>query len=94
MGAVVDGAFDGVDGVGGHVGAEVEGGDEEKGAGEEEVVRAGEEGGKGGEEGGAERAAVGCVFDDAAVVGLAMPAFRWGWSAGGWEMKLPVYDRY
>lgn len=71
-GPVVQRGVQGVDGVGGEVGAEVEGGDEEEGAGEEEVVGAGEEGGEGGEEGGAQGAPVGCVFDDGAAAELVM----------------------
>lgn len=40
----MQGGVEGVDCVGGEVGAEVEGCDEEEGAGEEEVVGTGEEG--------------------------------------------------
>ena len=63
-GPVGDGGFGSVDRVGGEVGAEVEGRDEEGRFGGQEAVRGREEAGEGGEEGGAERAAGGGALDD------------------------------
>lgn len=62
-GPVGDGGFAGVDRVGGEVGAEVEGRDQEGRFRGQEAVGGREEAGEGGEEGGAERAAGGGAFD-------------------------------
>ena len=67
-GVVRDGAAGGVDAVGGGVGAEVEGRDQEGGFGGQVAVGPGEEGEEGGAHGGAEGGAVGSILDDRAEV--------------------------